>query len=384
MKRYILINQVIGPLFIDIANAFAEKEGTIELFGGQVEKTSTDLNKSIKTKLLRRYDKTTLSRRILSWGIFTIQMFFKMLFKRGKNTKVLYVTNPPLTPFIGLLFYKLFKRNYSVLVFDIYPDALVNFNFLNSESLIIKLWKRANYHLLSNAEHVFTISEFMASTIKGYYDKHDNLVVVPNWVDSTFIKPIPKEENWFAKEHNQLDKLTILYSGNLGITHDLESLVEAANILKDREDINFVIIGEGGKKVLIEEMVQKYQLNNVTVLPFQDSEVIPFSMAMGDVGVVTLAKGAEHLSVPSKTYYMMAAGTIILAIAEEDSELGQLVNQYDVGYVIPPEQPEKVVEFLRDLKENEHLMKEKRENSLKTSALFTPENAKVYVDKMHF
>lgn len=382
MKKYILVNQVAGPLFIDIANAFAQRGEKVELWAGQIEKTSSDLDTRIDLTLLSKYDKSTLSKRILSWVIFTIQIFFKILFKNRKNIETLYVTNPPIAPFIGLFFYKVLKRKYSVLVFDIYPDALINFNFLKKNSFAIRWWKKVNYHLFFNAQYVFTISEYMAETIKGYYTKHENLVVVPNWVDSTFIKPIPKEDNWFAKKYNQLDKFTVLYSGNLGITHDLASLIEAANILREDEEIHFIIIGEGGKKPAIEELIEKYRLTNVTLLPYQDSNIIPYSMATGDIGIVTLAKGAEQLSVPSKTYYMMAAGTILLAIANENSELGELVKHYDVGFVIPPENPKDVAKVLKQIKKNKDLIKNKKSNSLKTSLLFTPKNAEVYPDKI--
>jgi hypothetical protein len=105
-------------------------------------------------------------------------------------------------------------------------------------------------------------------------------------------------------------------------------------------------------------------------------------MATGDIGVVTLAKGAEHLSVPSKTYYMMAIGSVVLAIASESSELGQLINKHNIGFVINPDNPKIVAETLMALKKDKQKVRILKDNSLKTSKLFTPKNANIYVEKM--
>jgi len=103
VKKYILINQVTGPLFIDIANAFNKTGIPTELYTGQIESTYAVVDDEVSIKYLKNYDKSTMIKRMLSWVLFTIQIFFRLLFKKGKQTKSLYVTNPPFSPFIGLI-----------------------------------------------------------------------------------------------------------------------------------------------------------------------------------------------------------------------------------------------------------------------------------------
>ncbi|MBI9070769.1 MAG: glycosyltransferase family 4 protein [Melioribacteraceae bacterium] len=378
MNKYIFINQVTGPLFIDILNVFSRKGEDVALYTGEVEKASKELHENVKVSYFTKYRRNNAVLRILTWLLFPFLTFIKLLLLK-KDYKLFLVTNSPFTPFLGSIFYKMFKIKFYVLVYDIYPDALVNFNYISKESFIYKIWARINKRVFTEAEKVFTISDCMADIIKSYYNKHDNLRVIHNWVDTDFIKPIKKEDNWFAKKYNQVDKLTVIYSGNMGATHDLESLIEAAKILKNESGINFLIIGDGVKKEKIEKMVIEYELNNVILLPFQPAEVIPFSMACGDIGVVTLGTGAEGLSVPSKTYYMMAAGNAILAIASKDSELAKICNKYQIGKVIESGNSEQISKFLL----SDTTVFENFSNiSRKISQNFTPKLAEEYFESL--
>ncbi|MBK7182046.1 MAG: glycosyltransferase [Bacteroidetes bacterium] len=136
------------------------------------------------------------------------------------------------------------------------------------------------------------------------------------------------------------------------MTHDIESIVYTANLLKSNTAIQFVIIGDGAKKAKIEAYVKSEQLSNVLLLPYQNKETLPFSLTAADIGIVTLSQGAETISVPSKTYYTLAAGSAIFALAAEASELGFLVNKYNCGRVFDNSPPEKIAEFILHLFEH--------------------------------
>ena len=381
MKKIVLINQVSGPLFIDIANAFSSNGFETKLLTGQIEKTYAEVNDNVITQQYIEYDRRTSIKRILSWTIFTIQIFFKLLFSNHKQP-LLLVSNPPMGPFVGLMMHKLFKQPYSVLIYDIYPDALVNFGVVKEDSFIVKIWGRLNRSLLNKADKVFTISKYMGDTLKTYYERHDNMVIIPNWVNNNFIKPIPKSENWFVAKHNLQDKFVVLYSGNMGVTHDIESIIEAADKLKSQKQIQFVLIGDGTKKEKIEQMINDKKLNNVLLLPFQDAEVVPFSMASADISIVTLAEGAGSLSVPSKTYYMMATGSAIIAVAQTDSELVHLVDEYKIGVSVTPRDFTSLASTIVALSQDTEGYKEYSKNALATSKQFTPKNAFEYVTEV--
>lgn len=110
------------------------------------------------------------------------------------------------------------------------------------------------------------------------YRKKEKIKIIPNWADVSFLKPCSKADNPFLKEYGLSDKFIVLYSGNLGNTHSVETIVEVAERLRCEQDICFVIIGEGGKKKKIGQMVEEKGLNNCRLLPWQPVERIPYSL----------------------------------------------------------------------------------------------------------
>ena len=162
---------------------------------------------------------------------------------------------------------------------------------------------------------------------------HKDIHVIPNWADTSFLKPMDKTKNPFAIKHNQVGQLTVLYSGNIGETHDLSIFIEAAIRLREFRQISFLIIGEGLGLPAIKNEARVHELQNIQFIPRQSWDMVPFSLSTGDVAIVAQAKGSEHLSVPSKTYSMLAVGCEIIAYTSKDSDLAKLVVENDVGIV---------------------------------------------------
>lgn len=381
MKTFVFINQVTGPLFIDILNDFNKQEDTkVILLTGEIEKASVTLNSSIEVKYLIKYNRMKAVSRIYTWLMFTIQAIWKLIFLNKKN-ELFLVSNPPFVPILGLVFKKFFNQKFHLLIYDIYPDALVNFGYLKKDSFNYSIWAKINKKLFTEAKTTFTISENMSQTISSYSTFVEPIIIY-NWVDTSFIKPIKKSDNWFIDKYALKDKFIIMYSGNLGQTHDLESLVEAANLLRDYAKIQFLIVGEGVKKNLLIKMIEDYQLDNVLILPFQESEVIPFSMSAADIGVVTLGIGAETLSVPSKTYYMLSAGNCILAIAAQKSELGNLIKTYECGSIFNPGNSIEIAKYILQMEKNQSEFNTKCKNSRTASEDFTTKNALKFYENL--
>lgn len=374
-KKYIYIVQVTRQLSIDILNTFADQGAEIELVTGVVESNYAPLNANIKVKYFNKYNSTSNFNRTLTWLIFTMASFFFVLF-RSKKKELILVTTPPFVVFIGSFFKRLRGQNYHLVIWDLYPDVLVNFGVAKENSFIIKTWKRWNRSCFKKAASVFTLGKHLSDAVYNYSEKQPE--IIPNWVNAEFVKPMDKSENTFALQHGLTDKLVVMYSGNLGLTHDIESIVYTAERLQDNPKVHFVIIGEGAKKAKITAYVKEKQLNNVLILPYQDKEVLPYSLSCADVGVVTLSQGAEMISVPSKTYYTLAAGSAVLALASQESELGLLIDQYQCGVVFDNPEIKDISVFIESLLANPDQLKHFKENARKASFNYTPENAKRY------
>lgn len=376
-KKYIFIVQVTRQLSIDILNNFINEGAEIELVTGILEPNYASLDPRIKVKYFNRYDNTSTFKRMFTWSLFTFYSFFFILF-RSRKKELILITTPPFIVFLGLFFKKVRNQNYHLIIWDLYPDVLVNFGVLKKGALALRIWQRLNRSSFSKASTLFTLGTHLSDAIQKYTSKKP--IIVPNWVNADFVKPVNRLDNTFSNEHGLNDKLVVMYSGNLGLTHDIESIVYTANLLKSNTAIQFVIIGDGAKKAKIEAYVKSEQLSNVLLLPYQNKETLPFSLTAADIGIVTLSQGAETISVPSKTYYTLAAGSAIFALAAEASELGFLVNKYNCGRVFDNSPPEKIAEFILHLFEHRNELEQFKINARAASLDFTPKNAKLYYD----
>lgn len=379
MKKYIYVVQVTRQLSIDIINCFARQGHEICLLTGTVESNYEPLLPNINTTFYIKYNNRSNFGRAVTGIIFHLQVFFHLLFL-GKKYELIFVTTPPLVIFLGLFFKRIRNQNYHLIIWDLYPDVLVNFKVLGKNSYLTKTWERCNKKCFENASTIFTLGKYLSDAIQQYTTKHP--LIIPNWTNTDFIKPMDKKENPFAIMHNLQDKLVVMYSGNMGITHNIEAIVLAAELLQDKAEIRFVIVGDGTKKEKIKTMIQEKKLTNILLLPYQSKIMFPYSMACSDIGVITLEDGAETVSVPSKTYYALAAGSAILAIASPESELGLLIEKYNCGKIFPGSSIKEIAFFIAEMQEKKEVLNLYKKNSRTASMFFTQENAKSYYNEI--
>ena len=183
--------------------------------------------------------------------------------------------------------------------------------------------------------------------------------IIHNWSDGDRIKPVNKQDNWFAHEHGLTNKFTILYSGNMGRCHDMNSIVDAANLLADRQDqFEFVFIGSGAQQAIIKTKVQELNLTNFTFLEYQPKEVLPYSLTACDLSLISMAEGMEGVVAPSKLYSTLAAGNAVGIICPQKSFLAQLVVDAGCGESFRNGEAREFADFLIKLKQNPQLCEE--------------------------
>ena len=134
----------------------------------------------------------------------------------------------------------------------------------------------------------------------------------------------------------------------MGRLHDIESIAEAVNLLKN-SPIQFVFIGDGPKKEIVEQTLEKYQLKNILILPFQPRENISLSLTACDISLVSLIAGAEQIVAPSKLYGILASGRAVVSISAPGSDLDQLLTDSQCGINCPPNQPQKLADIITKL-----------------------------------
>lgn len=142
-KKIVFINQSSGYLMIDILNVYSYEYDKVVLISGSLKIMERNLNKNVSLKKIIPYNRNSTIKRIFTWVISTIQIYFLLLF-RFRNFEVIFTTNPPLSYLTSI-----FLRNpFSIIIYDTYPDALKNIG-INEGNIIYKLWKKLNRRILS-------------------------------------------------------------------------------------------------------------------------------------------------------------------------------------------------------------------------------------------
>ena len=374
-KRALLVNQSTGYLMVDIVNAYVASGlyDKVELFAGEIHIRPSVPDPSVHVIKTVRYDKSNIVKRLLTWIVAFVHLLF-VVWRRGENCHLVLVSNPPLTVFIPLFT----RKKFSFVVYDLYPDSLFSQGFIKKDSFIGRWWIRQNKKVFAKAERVFTLSEDMKKAVAQYVAE-DKIKIVYNWAHNEHMKPIAKEENPFLTDLDLQDKFIVLYSGNMGMTHDIDIMVDVAERLRENDGVRFLFIGEGAKKAVIEEKISEYGLSNCLVLPFQPLEVLPYSMGAADLAVVTTDARQSGLSVPSKTYTYLATGAALLCLAEDGTELGKLVKEHHVGRCFGSTQIDEMAAYIAALEQDGAILANYKKNARRTSLLYTPENAKQYV-----
>lgn len=372
MKKTVLVNQSSGFLVVDDLNAYCTKYDRVSILCGKLCAGERPVNPKVKKDKICRYDRSSGLKRIATWTLGSIQVFFKLLLKY-RGWEVVYYTNPPMACFSALLL----KNRFRIVEYDIYPDAL-NTIGIGESSIIYKLWGWMKKRLYRKADRVYTLSEGMKDILTKY-GPAEKIKVVPLWSASDDFKPVPKDENIFVKENHLEGKFVVLYSGNIGYTHSVECVVEVAKHMKEDKDVVFLIIGDGKKKAELVSDVKDSGLENVRFMPFQDFSILPFSLASADLGVITLDENVSKVSVPSKTFNLLAVGCPLLAISNNDTEMYRLISKYHNGRCIAKTKIDEIVVYILELKENAELKQQYGHNSVVASKDFTYRNAEKYL-----
>ena len=218
---------------------------------------------------------------------------------------------------------------------DIFPEVaglLADFH----SPLINGLLDRLNRFLIARAARIVALGETMAQRlIDGKGADARRVTVIHNWADTSAIVPSDKH-NAFARAHGLDDRFVVLHAGNIGLSQNLDVVIEAAARLRDRRDIVFLFIGDGNRRAALEHAVAAQGLDNVRFLPFQPRDQLRWTYASSDLCLVSLKPGLAGYIVPSKLYPILAAGRPYLAAVEATSEVAVLTEQYGCGVLVPP------------------------------------------------
>lgn len=282
-----------------------------------------------------RYDKDKLPLRLLNSLTLTISVFIFAVLHFKNQDRLLVVTNPPtLVPFLAIVS-KIKKQKSFLLVHDVYPDVLSATGVLSRTGIIYRILSSIFNAAYRMFDHIIVLGRDMRELFQSKMGPKIPITIIPNWADLDEIQPILPAQNPFSAAHGLLGKTVIQYSGNMGRTHDIDVVLNAAKVLEHRKDIVFLFVGYGGKSKDLDTIQKQRPGRNVVFLPRQTREMLGAMLASATATVISFVPEMLGVSVPSRMYNILAAGVPIIAIADPSSELWRFVEEHEAGWTIP-------------------------------------------------
>ncbi|VBB43291.1 Lipopolysaccharide biosynthesis protein [uncultured Paludibacter sp.] len=276
---------------------------------------------------------------------------------RAKNIDMIFVASTP--PTQGWIAAKVKRKLNVPFVYclqDIFPDSLVGTGLAKKKSLIWKIGRKIEDYTYKNADKIIVISEGFKENIMNKGVSEEKIEVIYNWVDEKVVVNIDRKNNiLFDKYGLDKNKFYITYSGNIGLTQNMNMLINVASKLREHQNIHFVLIGDGVFKNNLVELINKYNLNNITLLPFQPYEDISYVFSLGDVGLIISKKNVGQNSVPSKTWNIMSAERPVLMSFDEGSSVKHIIKNNDLGVFVSADDEDALMSAILKLYEDKEL-----------------------------
>lgn len=307
-------------------------------------------NRCIRRTAVSRFWPERIRGRVVNSLLFCLRTLLRLLRQGRRGDLLLFSTEPAYLPIVGWMVHLLTRAPYVILVYDLYPDIAVSLGVVNPDHPLVKLWRLLQAQAMIAANEIVVLSTTMQSHLRRHYPEvHTPITVIPSWADPELIAPLARVDNAFAQRHSLGHRFVVLYSGNQGRCHDLTTLFDAAERLRDRSDILFLIVGAGAQHKSLVERVQRQGLSHVCFLPYQEAEQLPALLACADLAIVSLLEAAEGQVAPSKLYGHLAAATPVAAICAPHSYLRTELARGNCGQAFSSGDSEGLAAFISGL-----------------------------------
>lgn len=287
--------------------------------------------------------------------LFFIRTAPHLLKHLQKRDILLLTTAPPFLPILGYLVHLLIGVPYVCILYDVYPDVAQTLGVVSPHHWVVKLWDWLNLLTWNRANKIIVLSQTMKEQILSKHPHlNQKIQIISNWADPNWIVPLDKSKNWFAQEHGLTKKFTILYSGNMGRCHDMDTILKTAKELEN-EPFQFVFIGGGAKYESSKKTVREWGIDNCLFLPYQERRVLPLSLTACDLSLVSIEEGMCGVVAPSKLYSVLATGRPVAIICDFSCFLPEIVKKIKCGATFANGNSLELAQFIREMANNPEL-----------------------------
>ncbi len=298
-------------------------------------------------------------KRTLAYFSFMLSSVIQGCYKT-KNFDLIIATSPPFTVGIsGWLLSKIKRIPFVFEVRDLWPDSIIQLEQVKSK-FIIKILRSIEIFLYKSAARIISVTDSYINKITEHGISADKIIVIKNGVDTKYFSPLQKNTD-LIKELNLENKFIVSYFGTFGLSHSLETVLYAANILKEHDEICILLVGDGAEKDKLTSLKQNLNLSNVKILKTVPREKLKSFYSISDLMIVIL-KGIPLFEtvIPSKIFEIMAVQKPILHAVQGES--AEIVRNAKAGITIKPDDPQVLAEKILSLSKSSNELKEFGEN----------------------
>lgn len=293
---------------------------------------------------IRRVRTTAFGRgshlgRLLDYASYYIQVLGLLLFG-PRYTGVVFLTTPPLLATLGALARLVRGQRYAIWSMDLHPDAELASGMLPSRgalSVVGRMLSWLNAVGYRNADAVIDLGRYMKARIVAMGVAPERTHTVHVWSVRDEIVPVAREENPLVDRLGLREKFVVMYSGNAGIVHDFDGILDAMRRLNGDPRIHFLFVGNGPRRAEIERFAREHAITNFEYRDYFAREDLRWSLSVADVHLISLRKPFVGISVPGKLYGIMAAGRPALFVGPEQCESAETIRAAGCGAVVSAE-----------------------------------------------
>lgn len=334
--RILLLNQFFWPdssatsqLLTDLARGLAERGHDVYAIGADSQ-YAVESGDTPPLVTMIRVQSSGFSRgklgRIASYASFYAGALFHTL-TAPRPDIVVTLTTPPLLSLLGTIVKGFRGSRHFIWEMDVYPDVAIDLHYFKAGGLVARVTGALADWSRRRADGIIALGECMKDRLKARGMDPARIFVADNWADGSSIVPQ-------SRTSSKDGRLVLLYSGNLGLAHDLDTLAGALLNLKDDTRFQFLFVGGGGRKSELAAYVETHQLRNVLLRPYVERENLGTSLAAGDIGLVTQREECCGSVVPSKVYGLLAAGRPILFVGPRNATPARIIEKFHCGWHI--------------------------------------------------
>jgi colanic acid biosynthesis glycosyl transferase WcaI len=302
--------------------------------GATLPATETIRGVAVHRVRTSRFGRDALAGRALDYASFHLGAADRLIRLARPDDIIIAKTDPPLVSVTAAGAARVRGARLVNWVQDLFPEVAERLGVLTEDAASGGVLRRVRNIALRRATANVAIGARMAQRLEAVTNGSGTVRIIGNWTDDDAVRPVPAAQNRLRRDWELEGRFIVGYCGNLGRAHECETLLGAAEMLRDQADIVFLFIGGGHAVEALKAGFARRKLDSLRVRPYQPQAGLDYVLSLPDVHWVSLRPELEGLVVPSKFYGICAAGRPVIMVGDRDGEIGRIVKEAGCGMAL--------------------------------------------------